>query len=697
METGKLDPKLIQGIIQALYRLFRVGEMHALGNEAIGLSIRATLNALRELDRFEDDGITFIFAEDTCIVSGQLLRAPPDVYESAMEFSTFLTQTGVNSITIENGVVATDLHKLLELFMDRENAASYVDDMGFLTPNIRLRLINPNLLLGLEDSRLSQLERILLTYALSVLVIRRLFSSISSGGFDLAGYFKRMARQLATVNYTDRPVVFDVIFAAHLKPDPAKLAVNTAILAVAMTRRFTDHDLTLSRVCMSALLLDVGKHRPGANHPPDQPAAVALSTAIIHMAMGSLRGDSVDRTIIAYEAQALVAGVPPDRFYPDQSHPSVDAHIISVARRFVLLVSWGTGNGPLGADDAVTWLHANAPSPLGHYCVDLLIDAIGLIPRGSCVELNSGFRGIVVRSGSTPSEYDKPVVRVIEDARGNRIQPADLDLTDESEVAKAHSPVMRVIGNPSPVLGLAQKEIAGPLFQWITGRSAYEAEVTTWLATDTHHRSQQANIDASRRSGAHNAPPATDDASGFHREASESGTGVHETVARVMPRSKAALEFERRRISAAADDFREVDSGIHRGATGSARLVAARGSGSGMHAVPPASASATHRTAGSGIHRAMASGAPPVARAVPRNSNSASGLHPVSQQQQQAARQRAAQQHAAQQHAAQQQAAQQHAAQQQAAQQQAAQQQAGYVPERTAMPRPFPRPPTKND
>ena len=122
METGHLDPILVQGIIQSVYRLFRVGNFHTLDNDAIDLSIEQTLGALRRLDAFESEGITLIFAEDTCIVNGQLLQAPPDVYQSAMDFSEFLSQVHVNSITIGKGVADDDLRELLALFRERPRA-----------------------------------------------------------------------------------------------------------------------------------------------------------------------------------------------------------------------------------------------------------------------------------------------------------------------------------------------------------------------------------------------------------------------------------------------------------------------------------------------------------------------------------------------------------------------------------------------
>ena len=610
METGHLDPALVQGIIQAVYRLFRVGAFHSLDNDAIDLSIEQTLGALRRLDAFESEGITLIFAEDTCIVNGQLLQAPPDVYASAMDFSEFLGHVHVNSITIGKGVADVDLRELLGVFVSPETAASKLQDGGFLTRHIRLRLVNPNLLLGLEDDRLSLLERVLLTYALAVLVIRRLFESIEHGGFDLAGYFKRMARQLATVNYADRPVVLDVILARHLQPDKAKLAVNSAILAVAMTRRFTEHESTLSRICMSALLLDVGRHRSAALN--DETADIAISTAIIHMAMGDLRGDSVERTIVTFEAQRLLAGAAATEIYPDGVEPTIDSHIVATARRFTELVSQQSEGAQLTADGAIEVLRRRASSDLGQMTLDLLVDALGLIPRGAAVELNSGYHAIVTRAGPAPSKYDQPTVRLVTDNRGVRTEPSVVKLSAENNAdAERHRPVLRVLSRPSPLVQSAQRDVAGPFLEWVGKRKESEANVRGWLSD--YQNFAEAPIEARRKAEKTSAYAVVGDA---RRAAVEWDAASNQQTGstRVLERSDAATEYEYRESSsyeAVPDDFatgNRPESSIR------ARSSVRRTLGAGTHGGPgdntgmPALATAPgsiHRRAATSGHAAV--------------------------------------------------------------------------------------------
>ena len=154
MET-RIDPERFLEMVQAIYRLFRVATFHHVDNEAVG---RAIETCRRAMHAFADEGqgLTLLFARDTVIVNGQLLQAPPEVYELAMEFGRFLTASGRNSFYIGGEVADDELRTLLGFF--RERRAGVEDDVamefepdakGFLTKNIRLRWIRDELLVGL--------------------------------------------------------------------------------------------------------------------------------------------------------------------------------------------------------------------------------------------------------------------------------------------------------------------------------------------------------------------------------------------------------------------------------------------------------------------------------------------------------------------------------------------------------------------
>jgi hypothetical protein len=482
METS-LDPLRFQETVQGIYRLFRVATFHDLANEAVTQAIE---QCLRSLSVFADanEGVTMLFARDTVIVNGQLLRAPPAVYELAMEFGAFLEATKVNSLFIAPNAATPDIRRLLEYFHERtamlrraDTAASPTgdwavvpDSAGFISPAVRVRRIEERMLLGLEDPRLSAFERIMLTYALAVRVVRQLSRTLNNETATVPAYFKRVARQLALVNYADRPRLLDIVLGRGSTVDPARDAVASAIVAAAMTRRLTQHESILARISLTAMLADIGvpEVRAGVGHV----SAVAAASA--HIRLGGLRQDAVERAIVAFEVHALRAGLGANKVYRQRLVPSLDAWIVAVARTFVDRLSHAGGESGAAFDEAVLHLRRTIEEPVGRACVDLLTSALGLVVRGDLVELEGGARGIVTRCGSRPSMSDRPRVLLTRDPNGRLIAPMDADLDNDAVVHRLGS-VARVATFADPEVEQLRAEVLVGELDWYLARADYGA------------------------------------------------------------------------------------------------------------------------------------------------------------------------------------------------------------------------------
>lgn len=481
METT-LDPLRFQETVQGIYRLFRVATFHDLANEAVSQAIEQCLRSLRV---FADanEGVTMLFARDTVIVNGQLLRAPPAVYELAMEFGAFLTATRVNSLFIAPTAANSDIRKLLEYFHERTavlkraeaatgDFAIVPDNAGFIAPAVRVRRVEERLLLGLEDPRLSAFERIMLTYALAVRVVRTLMRPGSGGETSIPAYFKRVARQLALVNYADRPRLLDVVLGRGSSIDPARDAVAAAVVAAAMTRRLTQHESVLARISLTAMLSEFGVREPEREAARDSGHKLAVASAAAHIRLGGLRQDAVERAIVAFEVHALRAGLQSGRVYRQRIMPSLDAWIVAVARTFVERLSHSGGESGAAFDEAVLHLRRTIEDPVGRACVDLLTSALGLIVRGDIVELQSGARGVVVRSGSKPSMSDRPHLLLVRDPSGRLIQPLEADLDVDAVVAKLGR-VVRVVVAADVAIEPVRVEVLAGEIDWYRAREQY--------------------------------------------------------------------------------------------------------------------------------------------------------------------------------------------------------------------------------
>lgn len=464
---SRFDNTKFQDAVQGIYRLFKVATFHRLDNDAVSRAIDLSLQSVRAFGE-RGQGLSMLFARDTVIVNGRLLQASPATYELAMEFGGFLVGAGINSFAIDSSAVDADLRALLEYFRERlrfgeEIAAGGIaadsepvyrvvpGPDGSISPAVKLRHIKEHLLLGLEDPRLSAFERVLLTYALAIRVIRQLHSRAVAGDVSLPSFFKRVSRQLALADYGSRPVLLDIMLAGSSSTDQARLAVNASIVAVAMVRRIARDEQALSRVALSSMMLDIGHHLPHLAARASGDDALALATATAQMVAGELRGDTVGRTLVGFEAVQLRAGCAPDGVWFGQHQPGLDAYVVATARRFVDAVAAGWRSGLPGDRvfaEAATAVMSATPDAMSLRVARLLLEALGLVTHGVVVQLERGALAVVTAPGVRPSLFDRPRVWLVSDADGRPIQPMAVDLSD-AVATDVFGPVARVVLEPA--------------------------------------------------------------------------------------------------------------------------------------------------------------------------------------------------------------------------------------------------------
>ena len=402
MEAGKLDPVIIQRTLKQIYRLFRVGTFHQINNDAIRTVIDETRAILEEIRREDVKEITLLFDGETVLVNSQMLRASREVYETSREFGTFLEGREVNLLSLSTSADSQDLQELVSFFLNPGQKSSVEGEVK-LSERVTLRRVEPGMLVGFEDEGLHPVERVLLVYALTVLVLRRLHESVMAQEYSLAGYFKRLARQIAQINYAERPVVLDVILAAHLSTDDAKRTANAAIVAAAMVRQTGVSEATTARVVMTTLMSGVGTARQRSHyfdghdplsallHPisesdrlqePDGAAAAVIR-------LGTLRGEAALRSIVVRDARARLQGD------ADGAWKSLfESRVVATARRFIDELT-GAAVAQRSPALVVEKLRAEATDALDHLCLDLLVNGIRLYPAGTAVELSSGWLALV--------------------------------------------------------------------------------------------------------------------------------------------------------------------------------------------------------------------------------------------------------------------------------------------------------------
>ncbi|MBK8254036.1 MAG: hypothetical protein IPK82_15400 [Polyangiaceae bacterium] len=444
-------------VVSALFRLVKLSTMHTTDNQAVVQKVEEMVEAVRNYGARAGRNVSVLFLEDTVLIGGLLLQANRSQYDCARELGTLLGKLGVTEVGISKEARAADFYALATALAEALRGPRGTRIAERPTPRVRLRSASPLALRKDATDKLDPLRSAANAYASACVVMRRLYDSLGKGQVALPHRVKRVAQRLVDLSAGEMPAFLGVTDAKRGAHDEAQRAVNAAIITLAMARQITSEPVLLSRLAMAALLFDVGRfHVAGAFPGPgrmvpklgaEQEKAVPAATAMLLTAMGRVNEPSVMRTVMAYEACSVGAGISTTTLYSGARSPTLQACLIAVARAYVDAISSQLGVLARTADDAVAELSARFSDNLGKTSLRLLIGALGFFPSGTLVELSTGEVAAVVETPVDPALYSLPRIRIVLDMAGHPIDPpteVDLANPDPDEPARQ---IRRVVTN----------------------------------------------------------------------------------------------------------------------------------------------------------------------------------------------------------------------------------------------------------
>jgi hypothetical protein len=306
--------ELAANVVVALFRLVKLSTLHSLDNQAMIRQVEETVRLVAEYGQRTDHNVSILFAHGSVFVGGQLLRANRGVYEGALELGEILNKVGAAEIGIRRECQPNDFYAFASTLADalRKPKPPKIERPA---PNIRLRGLAASALLreNIASERVDPNLQVARMYASAVVIMRRFFEDLRRGKYELPQRVKRVAQRLVDLSMGETPAFLGVTAARNQNHDEAGRAVNTAIMALAMTRQIAPDMVQLSRVAMASLLYDCARARiagvVGAGGPAIMPQLseqqeleAPAGTAVVLTALGRINEPSVMRTVISYEA-----------------------------------------------------------------------------------------------------------------------------------------------------------------------------------------------------------------------------------------------------------------------------------------------------------------------------------------------------------------------------------------------------------
>ena len=426
----------------AVFRVVQNSLVHAIDNDALTTSIEQAHNVLTAFSAEIGAPVAITFLDDTVFVCGQLLRASRKIYERVMEVGKRLYRVGVSEVSFAPELTTADLLTFAAAFAAAARDPNQRNALVELkVPTINVRRVDRVLTKRASDGNAPLPEQILQLYAIALMVMRKFYDGVATGGNIMPHRVKRLAQKLVVLAETGNPAVLGMSALAHAHRDDAGRAVQTAILSVVVGRQITRDRVLLSQLAMTGLLVETGQVRVAGPErrgqlialPDAENGQVPAATGGICVSSGGINVPSALRSVVAFETtwserQDLLGSLP----FGGKA-PLPQTHILRAVRRLLdLLAPREATVRPLGAVDALAALAAD--QSLDPLVVRLLVRAVGIIPVGSVLEFETGEWAVVVGPSANPQALHLPRVRVVTDARGNAVSPPrEIDLGDAPE------------------------------------------------------------------------------------------------------------------------------------------------------------------------------------------------------------------------------------------------------------------------
>lgn len=433
--TPKLQ-MLGRSFVLQLHMVLRTMRIHDPSNKALLIGTEKLKDTINTLWAGLAGTVRVQFVDDIVYLNDVRLRMDSGLNDQVESLREEFARRGLGGLAFSRPVDTSALRDFLILFSrqddNEEGLASLKQSLSQLK-DLALELLGPRSFAeeeAADELRIDRKTFALQNYAKAIVAIREFVGALKAGRDPTEGrlHITRIVQDFVDIA-TER-VNFLIKLAAIKQANEYAFnhAANTCVLSIVIGKALQIDRLALVDLGTSALLADIGY----AVLPPeliDRPVALSDSERIqVHDAMvrqirtiigkGRLTEAMIRRVIVAYEHSLP--------FVDPVTQRTTDAHlfsrIVGVAGAFDALTTRRPWREGFAADEALRILIKESGTRFDPLIVRVLVNLMGLYPLGSGVVLDTGEIAVVYHNSNDPRLFEKPFVRVLRDASGNKVK-----------------------------------------------------------------------------------------------------------------------------------------------------------------------------------------------------------------------------------------------------------------------------------
>jgi HD-GYP domain-containing protein (c-di-GMP phosphodiesterase class II) len=425
-------------LVLQLHMVLRTMRIHDPTNNALLIATESLKDTINTLWAALGGSVRLQFVEGIVYLNDVRIRLDAMVTPQVEHLQSEFADRGLGGLAFGRPVDSAALREFLLRFMRPAETDDQRAEIRRSLEELRslaMELLDPKHFgSGAEEERALRIDKktfALQTYAKTIVSVREFVAKVKAGAdpTDSKLHVTRIAQDLVDIA-TER--VNFLIRMSAIKNAATEYAfnhaANTCVLSIVIGKALQVDRLALVDLATSALFADIGFSlipsgmidRDGELTEEErshvQDAMIRQIRAVI--GKGQINDAMMRRIVVAYEHHLPYVDVETGK--SGQTH--LFSRIVSVADAFDALTTRRPWREGYTADEALRILSKEAGTKFDPVIVKTLVNLMGVYPLGSAVRLQSGEIAVVYHNSNSPEQYERPYVKVVRGADGQRIK-----------------------------------------------------------------------------------------------------------------------------------------------------------------------------------------------------------------------------------------------------------------------------------
>jgi HD-GYP domain-containing protein (c-di-GMP phosphodiesterase class II) len=463
-----LDQQLVMlgfQLITQLNTLIKTSRIHGRANAALDKPVETMLTLIDTLTH--DQPVTLWVQDDFLFLGENHLKVTAQQMLVVSSILDALKKWGIGGLTFASSVSSKALREFAHLFVSLDPATKSIEDFRQELTNLAVTGIELNdpQLVSLKDNpaedgngKARHKARSKAAYGKATEAVGNLTQSSRDGKALSFKQAKRAIQNIVDLMMQDEPIMLGLTTLRCHDQYTHNHSVNVSLLSIALANRAGYPKAELADLGLAALFHDMGKstiplevlNKPGEfteedwammrNHPTEGVLSLTQLRGITNLPVRMAAASFEHHMNLDYSG------------YPKLQTPwklSLTGRILTIADCYDAMTSSRVyRREPMSPSKVLNMMLGKTGKSFDSTLLKLFVNCVGIIPIGSLVVLDSDEFAVVLKPAADKTERERPVVKVITDAKGTPLDHGpELDLTEKDDDGEYRRSIIRLVDN----------------------------------------------------------------------------------------------------------------------------------------------------------------------------------------------------------------------------------------------------------